>query len=375
GQMLAHVEDRAELGAGEERLRQQQGVAEAVLVAHHLDRRGLFALRGAQRQPVTRLAQPTGGEALRDAVQPHLHRGRIGPALRRDRGVLQQGRQHAGVEAVAEALDLVQRALVITQQLLQRRTGDRRRMRVGHQFGVVHRAGDQVGVERRVVFQVQLLLALLELVQRRQADVDVAALDQLRHLPVEEGEQQGADVRAVHVRVGHDDDVVVAQLVGVVVLLADAGTQRGDQRADLGEDSILSKRAFSTLRILPFSGSTAWVLRLRPCLAEPPAESPSNRNSSHSAGSFSWQSASLPGRPAMSSAPLRRVISRALRAASRARAASTTLEAIALASFGCSSRNSPSFSLTACSTAVLTSEETSLSLVCEENFGSGTLTD
>ena len=41
----------------------------------------------------------------------------------------------------------------------------------------------------------------------------------------------------------------------------------------------------------------AWVRRSRPCLAEPPAESPSTRNSSDRAGSFSWQSASLPGRP------------------------------------------------------------------------------
>jgi DNA gyrase subunit B len=85
--------------------------------------------------------------------------------------------------------------------------------------------------------------------------------------------------------------------------------------------------------------------------------------------------AGLPGRLPMSSPDFLRVRSRALRAASRARAASTTLEAIALASTGCSSRNSPSFSLTACSTAALTSEDTSLSLVCEENFGSGTFTD
>ena len=74
------------------------------------------------------------------------------------------------------------------------------------------------------------------------------------------------------------------------------------------------------------AGSPAF-LRLRPCLAEPPAESPSTMKSSDSAGSFSWQSASLPGRPAISSAPLRRVRSRALRAASRARAASTILPA------------------------------------------------
>ena len=94
------------------------------------------------------------------------------------------------------------------------------------------------------------------------------------------------------------------------------------------ELSILSKRARSTLRILPRSGRIAWNRRSRACLAEPPAESPSTRNSSERAGSRSWQSASLPGSEAMSSAPLRRVSSRALRAASRAAAASTTLATI-----------------------------------------------
>ena len=82
-------------------------------------------------------------------------------------------------------------------------------------------------------------------------------------------------------------------------------------------------RLFSTLMILPRSGSTAWVLRSRACFAEPPAESPSTMNSSASAGSVTEQSASLPGRVEFSSADLRRVRSRALRAAWRARAAST----------------------------------------------------
>src|ERR1700758_1235806 len=59
--------------------------------------------------------------------------------------------------------------------------------------------------------------------------------------------------------------------------------------------SILSKRARSTLRILPRSGRIAWNSRLRPILALPPAESPSTMNSSDLAGSFSWQSASFPG--------------------------------------------------------------------------------
>ena len=141
------------------------------------------------------------------------------------------------------------------------------------------------------------------------------------------------------------------------------------------DDSILSKRAFSTLRILPLSGRMAWVRRSRPCLAEPPAESPSTMKISDSAGSFSWQSASLPGRPAMSSALFRRVISRALRAATRARAASMILATMARASSGRSSRNSPSFCDTAVSTMPFTSEDTSLSLVCDENFGSGSLID
>src|SRR5918911_1380775 len=86
------------------------------------------------------------------------------------------------------------------------------------------------------------------------------------------------------------------------------------------EESILSRRAFSTFRILPLSGSTAWKRRSRPCLAEPPAESPSTKKISQNFGSRSWQSASLPGSDAESSAPLRRVSSRALRAASLARA-------------------------------------------------------
>src|SRR5437868_2717120 len=39
----------------------------------------------------------------------------------------------------------------------------------------------------------------------------------------------------------------------------------------------------------------AWKRRSRPCLAVPPADSPSTRKSSQRSGSFSWQSASLPG--------------------------------------------------------------------------------
>ena len=84
--------------------------------------------------------------------------------------------------------------------------------------------------------------------------------------------------------------------------------------------STLSKRAFSTLISLPRIGRIAWKRRSRPCLAEPPAESPSTMNNSVNDGSRSEQSANFPGSPPPVSALLR-TVSRALRAASRARAA------------------------------------------------------
>ena len=132
------------------------------------------------------------------------------------------------------ARDRFPRTGIRQQQPFQCRALDRRLAIGRHQPGALHRAAGEVGVQRGIVLQVQLVLALLDLVQRRQADVDVAAIDQLRHLPVEEGQQQGADMAAVHVGVGHDDDAVVAQFIRVIFVLADAGAERGDQGADLG---------------------------------------------------------------------------------------------------------------------------------------------
>ena len=137
------------------------------------------------------------------------------------------------------------------------------------------------------------------------------------------------------------------------------------------EENIFSLFAFSTFNILPFRGRIAWVLRSLPCLAEPPAESPSTKNISHLAGSFSWQSASFPGSPAMSNAPLRLVISLAFLAASLALAESSIFEIMLLASLGFSIKNSCSALFKRDSTTPFTSDETSLSFVCAENFGSG----
>ena len=55
------------------------------------------------------------------------------------------------------------------------------------------------------------------------------SLHQLRELPVEEREQQRADVGAVDVGVRHDDDLVVAELLDVEVV-ADSAADGGDER-------------------------------------------------------------------------------------------------------------------------------------------------
>ena len=130
---------------------------------------------------------------------------------------------------------------------------------------------------------------------------------------------------------------MVAQL-GEVERLADAGAEGDDQRPDLLASRTLSRRAFSTLSILPNIGRMAWKRRSRPCLAEPPAESPSTMYSSLRSGSRSWQSASLPGSAEPSRAPLRMTRSRALRAASRARAAVSDFSMMRRPSAGFSSR-------------------------------------
>src|SRR5262245_12012894 len=91
--------------------------------------------------------------------------------------------------------------------------------------------------------------------------------------------------------------------------------------------------------------------------------------SSDLAGSRSWQSASLPGSEEMSSAPFLRVSSRALRAASRAAAASTTLPTMTFASEGCSSSQYCSASLTMFSTTGRTSGGQRLSLVGGGHLG------
>ncbi len=98
----------------------------------------------------------------------------------------------------------------------------------------------QLAREFALVADVAVHLAALDAIERRLGDVDVLLLDQLAHVAEEKREQQRADVAAVDVRVGHQDDFVVAELAGVEIILADAGAERGDDARISSWPSILS---------------------------------------------------------------------------------------------------------------------------------------
>ena len=222
----------------------------------------------------------------------HMHRRvaeRCGQAQRRGLGAgrivqveLDAGQQRLQRRAVHHSCQAIDHGIgdqILTRQRFECLAFNRRGAFGRDQLRVFQRQRDDVLRELVIVLDIALVLAVLDPVQRRLRNVDVAVLDQQRHLPIEQRQQQRADVRAVDVGVGHDDDAVIAQLVEVETIGVSGAPMPVPSAvinvAICSDEISLSKRAFSTFSTLPRNGSTAWNLRSRPCLAEPPAESPS----------------------------------------------------------------------------------------------------
>src|SRR3984957_14424114 len=64
---------------------------------------------------------------------------------------------------------------------------------------------DQIILEPPLVLEILLRLAAFDLEQRRLRNEEMSRLDDRAHLPEEESQQQGADVRTVNIRICHDD--------------------------------------------------------------------------------------------------------------------------------------------------------------------------
>ena len=199
---------------------------------------------------------------------------------------------------------------------------------------------DQERLQRRVVLEVALLLAALDPVERRLGDVEMTLLDDVGEVAVEEGQQERADMRAVDVGVGHDDDLVVAQLAEVEIV-ADAGAQGGDQRADLLAAQHPVEPGALDVEDLAAQGQDRLHAAVAALLGR-------------AAGAVTLDDEQLGlGRVALLAVgelarqvgdverPLAAGSSRARRAASRAVAASTTLPMIVLASTGWSRTSAP----------------------------------
>ena len=230
-QRLVDLDELAVVVVGEELGRKPVGAGQAALAFDRLDDQQLVGdleHLGVERRPLRRhCAEQLGrggdaGDALVEQVrlleeadrlvaELGLQRGPPALVLFRapDVGLPAARGQLLGVAGGVDQLEVLE--LAAQQQLLQ--------------FGLA--------------LQVGLLVALLDPVERRFGDVDVAGVDQLRHLPVEEGEDQGADVGAVDVGVGRHHDLVVPGALDVE-LVVDAGPDRRDQRLDLvvGEDLV-----------------------------------------------------------------------------------------------------------------------------------------
>ena len=63
----------------------------------------------------------------------------------------------------------------------------------------------------------RLGVLLFQTVQRGLRDIDIAAIDEVGHIAIEERQQQNANMRTVDIGIGHDDDAMVAGRVAVVI--------------------------------------------------------------------------------------------------------------------------------------------------------------
>ena len=130
-----------------------------------------------------------------------------------------------------------------------------------------------------------------------------------------------------------------------------------------------SSLAFSVLITFPLNGNTAWYLRSLPCLADPPAESPSTINNSFLLLSLPWAGVSLPLNIFsifLLSLPFL-VSSLAFLAASLASLPFNALDIILVAMLLFSSRKYFSFSTVMDSTMLLAIGVPSLAFVCPSN--------
>ena len=200
----------------------------------------LFILQNVDRRLGLRIHQCQRGFHM---VHDRPQRGRILQHLACQTRLIDECPQHVGFMMLL--VDLMEQTFESDQLFKNRQqpaTGDEFPAVLESDFHPFDGEIREIFVHRRLVLEIPFGLAFFHLKQRRLGDINVAALQQLGHLAEEEGEQQRADVTAVHIGVGHEHDFVIprsgdvecvlVRLVGVFFLSADACAKRQNQRAD-----------------------------------------------------------------------------------------------------------------------------------------------
>ena len=189
-----------------------------------IDRMANPAALGFRRKPI-KPARNIAGRLFRERAigqQVEIERAR-------DRGLL----DNALVHPAGERLDQPRHLARLIDQRAQIRARALRAV-AEHKHRILDARHGEMILELALALEIDLALPTLHPIERWLRDIEVTLLHQLRHVAEEEGEKQCADVRAVDVGVRHDDDLVVAQLRQIEILLTDAGAERRDDGADLG---------------------------------------------------------------------------------------------------------------------------------------------
>src|SRR3972149_1372655 len=88
----------------------------------------------------------------------------------------------------------------------------------------------QIFLKPFFILYISLCLALFDLKQRGLGNVYISLFNQGRHLPVKECEKKRPDMRAVHICVCHNNNLVIARLSCVKILLANACAKGSNER-------------------------------------------------------------------------------------------------------------------------------------------------
>ena len=203
---------------------QDAGEADAVILGDAADP-AFFVFGGDQVQ--------AAGDGIGDGLKVGI--GLPGIKGTRKRGLLKNPARVIGREGIKDAAELA-RAFDDAAQV---GAGDFL-ARTKAQDGAFDAHVDQVILKPGLILDIDLRLTARDFVERGLGDVEVAAFDQFRHLAEEECQDQRADMRAIDIGIGHDDDLVVAQFLDVELIPPDAGAQCGDQGTDFlaGEHAI-----------------------------------------------------------------------------------------------------------------------------------------